>query len=118
MNLLFIQYSTSLFSSILIYLFLSKKQINLLFTKEYYNVWIINIIISFLAYIVWYYYYISVNHYGPGKTHLIFSISKIIALFTISIFILSNSKINLHIIIGIILSLLGIYILESKTNYI
>lgn len=117
MNLLFIQYTTCLISTVFIYLCLSKEQFYLLFTSEYTNLWIFNVITSITGVISWYYYYYSMNNTGPAKTQLIFSISKITALFIISIYILSNSELNFNIIIGIILSLLGIYILESNSNY-
>ena len=116
-NVLFIQYITTFISSIFIYLYISKKQFSELFTKKYYNVWIFNIITSFLGLIYWYYYYLCINNIGPSKTQLIYSITKISSLFFISIFILFNSKLNFNIIIGIILSLLGIYILECNSNY-
>ncbi len=118
LSILFIQYFTSFISTIFIYFYLSKDQFYEIFTKKYIKLWIFQIILSITSIISWYCYYYSVNITGPAKTQLIYSIVKIITLFIISIYILSNSKLNLYIIIGIILSLLGIYILESTSNYL
>ena len=118
LNILFIQYFTTFISTIFIYFYLSKNELNEIFTKKYIKLWIFQIILSITSIISWYFYYYSVSITGPAKTQLIYSIVKIITLFIISIYILSNSKLNLYIIIGIILSLLGIYILESTPNYL
>ena len=117
LNLLFIQYITTFISTLFIYLYLPKNNFLKLFTKQYYNIWLFNIFTSIFGIISWYYYYLCVNNIGPAKTQLIYSITKILSLFFISIFILFNSKFNFNIIIGILLSILGIYILEYNSNY-
>ena len=118
LNLLFIQYATTIVSTICIYTYLPKEQTSELFTKKYLHLWIYYSITAAISCISWYYYYNCVNNFGPAKTQIVWSIAKTIALFAISIFILSNTKLNFNIIIGIILSIIGIYILESNSNYI
>ncbi len=117
-NLLFIQYTTTIISSICIYFYLPKDQISKIFTKQYLNIWIFYSITAIISVISWYYYYYCVNIIGPAKSHFIKSLTKTITLFIISIYILSNTKLNYNIIFGIILSLIGIYILESNSHYI
>ena len=117
-TLLFIQYTSTIIGSIYIYFNLPKNQITQIFTKKYSYLWIYYSFISIIGVISWYYYYNCVNILGPAKSQLIWSITKTIALFAISIYILSNTKLNYNIIFGIILSVTGIYILESNSNYI
>lgn len=117
-TLLFIQYATTIIASISIYFNLPKEKTTQLFTKEYSHLWIYYSFTSIIGAISWYYYYNCVNILGPAKSQLIWSITKTIALFAISIYVLSNTKLNYNIILGIILSVTGIYILESNTNYI
>ena len=118
LTLLFIQYATTIIATICIYFNLPKEQTIQLFTKEYSHLWIYYSFTAILGVISWYYYYNCVNIIGPAKSQLIWSVTKTIALFAISIFILTNTKLNYNIIIGIILSIIGIYILESNSNYI
>ena len=118
LTLLFIQYATSIIGIILIYCNLPKEHTTQLFTKKYSHLWIYYSFTTILGVISWYYYYNCVNILGPAKSQLIWSITKTIALFFISIFILSNTKLNHKIILGIILSVMGIYILESNSKYI
>ena len=110
LTLLFIQYATTIIGSICIYFYLPKEQITQLFTKEYLHLWIYFSFTSIIGAISWYYYYNCVNILGPSKSHLVWSITKTIGLFAISIYILSNTKLNYNIILGIILSVTGIYI--------
>lgn len=117
LTLLFIQYTTTIIASICIYFNLPKEQTKQLFTKEYSHLWLYYSFTSIIGVISWYYYYNCVNIIGPAKSQLIWSITKTIALFAISIYILSNIKLNYNIILGIILSVTGIYILESNSNY-
>ena len=118
LTVLFIQYATTIIGSICIYFYLSKEQTTQLYTKEYSHLWIYHSLTSIIGVLSWYYYYNCVNIIGPSKSHIVWSITKTIALFIISIYILSNTKLNYNIIIGIILSIAGIYILESNSNYI
>ena len=118
LTLLFIQYATNIIATISIYFNLPKEQTTQLFTEEYSYLWIYYSFTALIGVISWYYYYNCVNILGPAKSQLIWSITKTIGLFAISIYILSNTKLNYNIILGIILSVTGIYILESNSNYI
>lgn len=117
LTLLFIQYATNIIATISIYFNLPKEQTTQLFTEKYSYLWIYYSFTSLIGVISWYYYYNCVNILGPAKSQLIWSITKTIGLFAISIYILSNTKLNYNIILGIILSVTGIYILESNSNY-
>ena len=88
LTLLFIQYITNIIATISIYFNLPKEQTTQLFTKEYSYLWIYYSFTSLIGVISWYYYYNCVNILGPAKSQLIWSITKTIGLFAISIYIL------------------------------
>lgn len=97
---------------------IKKEDLNEIFHYKNKNIWIYCIITSILGYISLYYYYQSLKHLGPSQTQIIYSISKIIFVFILSILILKNKILNIKTYLGIFLGLLSIYLLNENSNYI
>lgn len=112
---LFMLYTCKLFVIIYVYFFLlTKEDKEHLFAKKYNYLWFIAIFVTLLAFIGYRIYLKYHKKIGAGKAHLFTESFEIIFIFILSYFFLNNKQFNLNIIIGVILVLIGLYLVSSN----
>ncbi len=117
-HILFIQYLSGLITLVIIYNLLKKEDLIEIFDNKNKNIWIFCIITSLLGYLSWYYYYECLNNLGPSRTQIIYSVSKMIFVVILSIYILKNRILDNKTCLGILLGLISMYLLKETNNYV
>ena len=112
---LIILYITKLIIIFYIYFNLLSDQDKLdIFSKKYSNIWIICIIITIMSFIASNIYLKNHKKIGVAKSRVFIESIEIIIVFFLSYYFLNNKTIHKNIIIGIIMILIGIYLISNN----
>jgi len=114
-----IKYTTDIAAFIFIYLFiLSQKEKTYMFSENSYNMWYLALLLSVLGLICYIVYTFALNKVGPTKTKSISYVFGIIFTLGLSYIIFKNTDINYKGIIGLLLCIIGLYLVINNSNYI
>lgn len=112
---LIILYITKIILILYIYFnLLSEQNKQDLFTKKYSNLWIICILMTIMTFVAFNIYLKNHKKIGIGKSQIFMESVEIIIVFFLSYYFLSNKTINKNTIIGIIMILIGIYLISNN----
>ena len=114
-----IRYTTDIIALIFVYLFILSQNDKLyIFSKNSYNMWYLSLFLTFLGLIMFILHMISLKKIGPTKTESISHVFGTIFTFMLSYFILKNTNINFNGVLGLILCVVGIYLVINNSNYV
>ena len=114
-----IRYITDIICLIFIYLFiLSQKDKSFVFSIESSNIWYISLFISLISLVMFILHTICLDKVGPTKTESITHVFGTIFTFMLSYFILKNTNINFKGVLGLILCIIGMYLVIYNSNYV
>ena len=114
-----IRYTTDIAAFIFIYLFiLSQKEKTYMFSENSYNMWYLSLFITILGLICYIIYTNALHKVGPTKTKSISYVFGIIFTLGLSYIVLKNTDINYKGVIGLVLCIIGLYLVVNNSNYI
>jgi len=114
-----IRYTTDIAAFIFIYLFiLSQKEKTYMFSENSYNMWYLSLFITILGLICYIIYTNALHKVGPAKTKSISYVFGIIFTLGLSYIVLKNTDINYKGVIGLVLCIIGLYLVVNNANYI
>ena len=95
---------------------IKKEDLIEIFNIKNKKIWIFFLVTTLLGTISQYFYYESLNKLGPTQYQIISSVSKILFMLFISIFVLKNQILNYKIYMGVLFGIMTIYFLNETTN--